>query len=350
MTREQSEVWCRSPLRLGIELGDLAALLGFLDEIEVASLRGHKRIFLDLSTLRFVSRGACLMLVAQIDRCNARQPKAIGGLNPESRSVCQRLHDFGFYQHLQFSGPGEAVDEERRVSISVRSGVGATEDLSRQLEEVASLALPLFGDIDIVEAVHETLNEAVTNIVGHAYSKELGPGLSRQAVEKHLPWLSTFTASERPIWDGKWWFGGYANYERRELSLFALDHGHSVPTVAPTTMAQALVDFWRLKEPQNKIKPEDRTEREILEGVARARRSGVGTGRRGKGFPTMISLVENPTSCGKVRVISGSALYEFEKRHPLAVPREQSYDLSKAFGGTLIEWRLSSPEASRPES
>lgn len=340
----------RAPSKLTDSFGGLPEVLRLLERMELASMHGSGGLILDMRACTFVSRAACLLLTAQIDRCHARNPGSVGGFNPQSRDVCQRLEEFGFYKHLNFRSPSLPANDDQAPHLKFCSGVGVSEDLSNRLEEVASLARLVFPDKDAVDDVHEALNEAVTNIVGHGYSEEVSPiqtDLMNSRFALQNSQSGGLKALPKPLWHGRWWFAGYANVTRGELQLYALDHGHSIPAIAPITMAQPLVDFWRHQDPTTRVKPENRKAGEILEGVARARRLGLGTGRRGKGFPTMISLVENDGSQGHVRVLSGAALYEFVKPTPHMIGKERAFTMDKSLTGTMIEWRLGLPRYAR---
>lgn len=318
--------------------------------MEAASLVGRGDLILDMRECTFVSRAACLLLTAQIDRCHARNVGSVSGFNPHSRDVCKRLEDFGFYKHLNFRSPRFAANDDRAPHLKFCSGVGVSEDLSKRLEDVASLARFVFPEEDAVESIHEALNEAVTNIVGHGYSEEVPHFVSSQpsAFMKSIgAGLQSPIALPKPVWHGRWWFAGYANETRGELLLYALDHGHSIPAIAPLTMRPTLIEFWKKQEPASRVAPASRRPGEILEAVARARRMGLGTGRRGKGFPTMISLVENEGSQGSVRVLSGRGLYEFSKATPSGLGTERAFTLEKGLTGTMIEWRLALPRFAR---
>ncbi|RZJ19087.1 MAG: hypothetical protein EON91_02515 [Brevundimonas sp.] len=298
---------------------------------------------LDLSDCEEISRSAALVVTAQIERSLIRRPRCLNGFSPSTLDPCRRLHGLGFYKHLNFDTPRLVTDDDEVDAITVVSGTAVTAELSRELERVAEVAQPLFGNEEFVAHIHEALSEAMANIAGHAYIK----GVERWALT--LQSQSNELNSDAPEWLRqqakaealrKWWIAGHADNQTGELLLFALDHGHSIPVIAPFRMKDALEEFWNANP---KLKPATKsaaTDAQLLEAVARARREGYGTGRRGRGFPSMIGLVEHEAVSGAVSVISGGALYEYRKPGGDEPATERAIPLSKKFNGTMIEWRI----------
>lgn len=331
----------RAPRRLSIRRGFVSATVDFINRIETATQLGS-RVHIDLRDCVEISRSAGLLLTAQIERSIARHPGCLNGYSPNSVDVCRGLHGLGFYKHLNFLSPLDDYPGHVEDSITVCSGSGVTQDLSERLEKVAEVAEPLFEDSEFVAQVHAALNEAITNVVGHAYLMETGelPRTREHAPHEAVRPIPEASAVRPDISLDRWWFAGHADAETGELLLLALDHGGTIPSVAPFRIPDVLRAFWQ-EYPRivskNKIEPSDAA---ILEAVAKARRQKIGTGRRGRGFPTMIGLVENFADSGSVTVLSGAALYEFTMVKGSDRATERSFSLSKSFHGTLIEWRI----------
>ena len=331
---------------MGVRRGLVQQTIAFLSAIESATLMGGS-VEIDLRDCVYISRSAGLLLTAQIERCVARTPGCLNGYSPMDLDVCEGLQGLGFYKHLKFHSPLDQSGPLREDSITVRSGRGVIEDLSERLAEVAEVATPLFNDPLFVEQVHAALNEAITNVVGHAYLNETGTLPRTREGSAHEYVKPAVAPAAAPL--DMWWFAGHADELTGELILCALDHGGTIPAVAPLRIPDVLKAFW-LENPRrvSAARPEP-TDAQILEAVARARREQIGTGRRGKGFPTMIGLVENVAMNGSVTVLSGSALYEFRYAGTDFKPLERCFTLNKSFDGTLIEWRISGPRDGRKE-
>lgn len=338
-----------APEVLSLHPDHVVETLAYVEEIETQTTAVGGRVYANLAACTEISRAACLLLTAQMERSLERLDGCIEGCSPRSKSVCQNLHDFGFYKHLHFFSPidfrtdGEVSPE----SICVCSGAGVTGDLSERLERVAQVSRFIFDDEDVVKKVHSALNEAVTNIVGHAYLSEAGRRrrLMLMELDPDGDHERLVDPSERGL--GRWWFAGHADIENGELYLYALDHGYGIPTIGPWTMRQTISAFYADNPRARARRLQPYTDAEILNAVARARRGGYGTGRRGKGFPTMIGLVETETKKGSLIVISGAARYEYRQSLALPKPIERCSPLSKSFPGTLLEWRIA---AARPKS
>lgn len=318
-------------------------LLRLVEEIEVASDQVSPAFDIDLSGVEVVSRGAALLLTAQIERSWTRSPRCLNGYSPESVEASDRLNALGFYDHLGFVVPSHLLRPDLKDAITVVSGTGVTADLSNRLEEVAAVARPLFGDDIFVSHIHEALSEAMANIMGHAYIKGIEAGaITGESLTNRLmpPTLEVLALQARAAALQRWWIAGHADADTGEMSLYALDHGHTIPVIAPYRMREAIDAYWLANPDRRPKRPYFPTDSELLEAVARARREGFGTGRRGKGFPSMIGLVENEATAGAVTVISGNAMYEFRMDKHANLLSERSYPLSKRLNGTLIEWRI----------
>jgi hypothetical protein len=139
---------------------------------------------------------------------------------------------------------------------------------------------------------------------------------------------------------GRWWFAGAV--VRGEARFYAYDHGAGIPVRAPFNMAEAISEYWRVNlRSRSAVSP--LTDCEVLEAVVRARRMGIDLGGRGKGFPEMIGLIEQPSVKGRVHVISGGARSRFSKVGDTA-PQERFAGLRLAAPGTLLVWQVSSFE------
>lgn len=340
-----------APVVLSLRPDHVEATLSYVEQIEMQTAKPGGTVYVNLADCDEISRSSCLLLTAQIERSLERMEGCVVGCSPRSPAVCQNLHDFGFYRHLHFMSPidfktdGDVPPE----SICVCSGAGVSEDLSERLERVAQVARFVFDDEAFVEKVHAALNEAVTNIVGHAYLNETGRRHRQMMANAEALGLTDEldpAVDPAEMGAGRWWFAGHADIENRELFLYALDHGYGVPTIAPWTMRPTIDAFYADNPRSGARRGQPFSEAETLNAVARACRAGYGTGRRGKGFPTMIGLVETETKKGSLVVVSGAARYEFRQSAALK-PIERCSALSKSFPGTLLEWRIAAPRLGR---
>lgn len=340
--RKADRKMVRAPRVLDITPSSAVHLVRLLQQIEDITVADDCGLDIDLSACEVISRAAALLLTAQIERSWTRRPRCLNGYSPTSVEAIARLNGVGFYRHLDFYVPNALSDPEQVDALTVMSGTGVTEDLSKRLEEVAVLAGQNFGDADFVDHIYAALSEAMANIHGHGYMKGIENGaVGPHQVEFVQPLAATdIIAQAKAEALERWWITGHYDPVLDELQLCALDHGHSIPVIAPLRMRAAMDEYWEAN-PERRPKERFRaTDSEVVEAVARARREGYGTDRRGRGFPNMIGLVENEAASGGVTVLSGQALYEFRMDGGDEPAVERCFQLSKRFNGTLIEWRI----------
>ncbi|MDB5439699.1 MAG: hypothetical protein JWM33_2126, partial [Caulobacteraceae bacterium] len=208
----------KAPRRLDILTeGELTATLRFLRDIRQV-LRDEKKVFVDLADCDHIGMVGCLMLTAEIETCRAEWPDSIDGRDPMNPNAARMLASFGFHKLLGFNGT-ETLPATWLVGM--KSGRGAVSDVAAQLGEVADLALRLWGDQAYADRVHAVLNEAVTNVIMHAYPPDIAGASSRR----------------------RWWALGAADIEEKEAIFIALDHGVSVPRTAIRTFGDMLDEF-----------------------------------------------------------------------------------------------------------
>lgn len=331
----------KAPRILGIDPSTVGPLLSLVAQIERHTLSGDG-VDINMTETVKISRSAALILTAQLERSLTRSKGCLNGFSPIDMTACRRLHAFGFYKHLGFSTPPSILSDPMD-DITVISGINVTPDLSSRLEMIADIATPIFGSSEFVEHIHEALSEAMANIMGHAYIKgvESVPLFAQTMLNVlNTGSLESLEVQARSAALERWWIAGHVDRASGELLLYALDHGHSIPIIAPFRMEDALEEFWSAYPEKRPLSKPRTTDAQLLEAVARARREGYGTGRRGRGFPSMIGLVEKEATSGAVTVLSGAALYEFNMLTHDAPATERTYPLNRRFPGTLIEWRI----------
>lgn len=299
--------------------------LEFLAAIQARMCREKLPTLVDLSPIASISMEGCVLLTAELERC-ARMPGAppLYAQMPVEGSVCRRLDTFGFYSHLNLKGPvllrSKRLKKPQRDTIVVKSGL--REDIKVKLNDIAAVTTTLFGDSAYAEAVEIALQEAMTNVMSHAF-----PDDEREA---RLP--------------GRWWFAGRLDRSRGEAVFYALDHGVGIPARAPDTMGDEIAQYWA----RQSTPPERLRDKHILEAAVQARRKAGIVARHNNGLPTMIGLVETDSVAGAVDIYSRRGAYSFSKKlhengHPQ--PEERCYGLRQPFPGTLVVWRLAGPAA-----
>ena len=256
-----------------------------------------------------------LLLAAEVERCNAIRPGNIWGSEPEDELAAFGLAAMGFHKAIGIDPPRELDIDSGFVQIV--AGTADTEDVARKLAPVADLALETWGDQRFANRVHGALNEALTNVIMHAYD----PAFPKAA----------------PASDGRWWIAGYA--DEGQATFLALDHGVGIPVSAPLKnrgVQSYLSEFSSYTD-----------EQVIFSVVADEGRSRTGLQNHGKGIPAMIALVKDLAESGMVWIVSGQGAYLLIKeaaKPPLpariyGIPVKYAYPLA----GTLIVWKVGRP-------
>jgi hypothetical protein len=275
----------------------------------------------DLRPCRTITPEACLLLTAELERCVRQRPQTqVWVRYPNLSAMSDDLDDFGFFSHLKMDQPvrfrPRRTDRQQKGAILVRSGV--KEEITLKLRDIASVTNALYADSAYAEAVEIALQEAMTNVMSHAF-----PGGDAQQ-------------------PARWWFAGRTDEKRNEAVFYALDLGVGIPARAPTTMGNEITEFWLRQSEQ----PPVMRDKHILEAAVKARRIEGIEARNNNGLPAMIGLVETDSWSGSVQIDSGRAGYEFSKKvgqngHPVCT--ERCYGFRRPFPGTLVVWRVAGP-------
>ncbi|MBS0411436.1 MAG: hypothetical protein JSR86_16085 [Proteobacteria bacterium] len=306
----------KGPIALDVAGEHLQRSLFFLSQIRRAVLIDRRSVFIDLSAVRLITAPGAMMLAAEIDRCRNVRPRAVAGCDPHDADAREMLNMCGFYELLGIPRPDIASEWMVRIT----SGIGSQVDVGAALKGVATVAEKTWGDAILADRVHGALNEAITNVIHHAYpaSRPRHGAMPR----------------------GKWWVAGLALPQQQVGWFFALDHGEGIPGTAPSTMATELRPYLAdYREP---------TDVQIVEAVIKERRSRSGQSYRARGLTAMIKLIETQARAGSIEIISGRANYRIEK--VAEVPQGDqitatTWPLTTAFPGTLIIWRIEGPRS-----
>jgi hypothetical protein len=320
---EAEKASIEAPERLCVHRNQHATVT-FLSQIYEQACVQKISTMVDLRRCKKVTPEACLLLTAELERCVRLTKTPIWVRYPQESAMSDDLDDFGFFSHLRMDQPVRfrppRTKKQQDGTILVRSGV--KEEIALKLKDIASVTNALYGDSAYAEQVEIALQEAMTNVMSHAFP---GPQPSKEA--------------QQP---GRWWFAGRTDEKRREAIFYALDLGVGIPATAPDNMGDDIAEYWRRRGGL----PDRPRDKHILEAAVKARRKdGIET-RNGNGLPAMIGLVEIDSCSGSVQIDSGKAGYEFSKKvhengHP--VHSERCYGFRRPFPGTLVVWRVAGP-------
>jgi len=295
----------------------LAELANFLTKLRRAVLRRDRPVFVDLSQCVSIDIVACILLTAEIDRCHRLRPGSIAGCYPAAADALEVLGQLGFDRCL--SMPPALQGPPADWIATIRSGAGIGEAVAPIMAEVADLALKAWGDKAFANQVHAVLNEAMTNVIMHAYPADL--------IDK---------ASCLP---GRWWAAGIYNVEENEAWFFALDQGVGIPRTAIRTYDGLLQKF--------SIDPDTPHDHLIIAAAIKEARTQTGLHQHGKGLMAMIRLIDEKTIGGSISIISrfGEHIIVKNSAHPNPDLRRIEFGrrLAGEVPGTLIVWKLNGP-------
>lgn len=315
---EPARLHLKSPEAMDIGPGRVEATLGFLRAMRRAVIDSCLDIVIDLRALKAITPAATLLLAAEIERCGSARPGSVVGYEPESVDVQNVLAAMGFHDAVQAAHP--ASFEEWEGVSRIQSGFMNQADLALKCGQVAALARDVWSDPNFCDRVHAALNEAMTNVIMHAYGESV-------STDEHTSKL------------GRWWIAAFSDPDRKHVWFMALDHGVTIPVSAPARNFGVRSYLAELRRPSDK---------QILWAVvADEGRSRTGLAQHGKGIPSMISLIKDRAEEGAVWIMSGEGAFYLEKRRATGPFPSRIYgvasELPIALPGTLILWKVGTP-------
>jgi hypothetical protein len=276
-----------------------------------------RNVTIDLRRTTLISPPATLLLAAEVERCNRFRPRSVWGAIPRSKEVRTTLNAFGFYEAI---GAPDEVAEPWKGVARIQPGTGNPADIPRKLGLVAELATQTWPDPAFCDRVHGALNEAMTNVIMHAYD----PGLLHKL--------------EQPCIIGRWWVAGFSPPNASHAWFIALDHGVGIPESAASKV--------QLNDDGND-KPGRTDERVLLALIGDENRSRTGLPQHGRGIPAMLNLISDHATEGAIWIMSGRGGFMLEKRGATQTSPSRIYNLSYTLParlpGTLILWKVGAP-------
>lgn len=308
-----------TPRRLSFDSNptQLQELFGYLAQIRGHVERGARPLLLDLRRCEHIDPVGAMLLAAEVEHFVRIRPNRISGWEPHSRIVQATLVASGFYRAIGWERPDDAPRFPGMARIT--SGTGSGPSIPAKLGEVAELvdetwANPAFGN-----RVHGALNEALTNVIMHAYAPDL--------VERPVP----VTAQ-------RWWAAGFGNPSNNEAWFIVLDHGVGIPASAPARHRDLKAFF---------VAATKRPDHEIINLlVSDDQRSRTGLSQHGRGIPAMVDLIKERVTSGVIWIVSGSGVFLYGKVRE-GVELTQHFGMDASYQGTLILWKLGAPMPNR---
>lgn len=297
----------------------LEDLTRFRTKIRRAIIRRDQKIFVDLSPCQSIDVGACVLLAAELHRCQSLAGDYLYGCDPAASEALNVLRGLGFHELLKIRNPAPAPRSEWIARI--RAGHGTDQEIPRVLDEIAELAMSAWGDEAFRNQILAALNEAMTNVIMHAYPSEIQPNEYRVA--------------------GAWWAAGIVNPDTNEAWFFAFDQGVGLPKTA-------LRNFDGILE-RHGLNSDSPADHEIIAATILEAHTRTGLGQHGLGLPAMIRLIDEKAVGGSIAISSlrGEHMIVKNPTNPDARLRRVEFGraLDAEIPGTLIVWKVDGPIA-----
>lgn len=282
----------------------------FLTQFKKAVLTRGCRVTLDFSTLKYLSAGASLVLVAELDRW-----RRIQGFRPHIKdiedwdpSIVQLLLQKGFFDILDTSNPPENIISEHDpnlVFIKYCTGKKVTGqnawELRKQLEEAAN------GVIPERKYLFRAVSEAMTNVLKHAYPS------SHKRRKSILP--------------GRWWLSGSYRKDNNTVTIVFFDQGVGIPKTLPKKYGMGTIKSFL--DRTGIVRDDASMIRAAMElGSSRAEMP-----HRGKGLPDMLNLTR-AVDGSLLRILSSRGEYTYKSG------KLNTKNHKRSIEGTFIQWDI----------
>lgn len=293
-------------------------LVKFLTRIRRAVLLREKRVFVDLSTCLSIDTTACILLAAELHRCQSLAREYVYGCDPAAVDALKILRDLGFHELLKINNHAPAPASPWVARI--RAGHG-TEDgkVAPILDEVAQLALTAWGDPAFHSQILAALNEAMTNVLMHAYPETIS------ARDDCVP--------------GAWWAAGIVNPETNEAWFFAFDQGVGLPATVPARYENFFT--------RHGLDPNEPVDHLIMAAAISESHTQTGKEQHGQGLPAMIRLIDDKAVGGSIAIASLQGEHMIVKNPTKVEPQLRRVEFGRKLNGripgTLIIWKLDGP-------
>lgn len=267
----------------------------------------------NFDSLKSISTEAALVLTAEISNWeDSVRNKLRPIIKKWDDAVYSQLHDLGFFD-LFTNKPdkkpkvnSEASDKKLvRYQKGICNLKGTAQTLKKNIHGIVG------SKIDTWTFLHSGLDEAITNVIHHAYPEgcEVRP--------KEKSWYLTASYSK-------------AN---KELKVAFFDQGVGIPNTLSTSKLKEKIKYYVSKFSQSK----QTLDETMLEAAIEVGRSRTEEPDRGNGLPDLLEFIRQRKN-GELNIYSAFGRYRFT-----ALDGKESKKpsrLSLSMQGTLIVWRV----------
>jgi hypothetical protein len=285
----------------------------FINDIKETVFNDNLYAILDFSKCKEITAETCVVLAAEIDRCNKLFPESVTGTYPKDVDVYFLLNELGFFHLLGIRSTKPEFDDLPEVDVvRLQSGADNPINLMRGIKELFYKD----GDEDeniqskspFSKKVFRALTEAMGNAVEHAYPEDF----KRNKKDTCIP---------------KWWRAGFKVNEDNMVIMILYDQGAGIPNTLKTNWKEKL-------DALASVLTRDPYDDEKIALAMEKGRTSTKVKGRGQGSFDMQKLIRE-SSDGILSIFSYKGAYSYFNSG-----KYETFNLDHYLEGTLIVWRI----------
>ena len=281
----------------------------FINDINQHIFENDAFVFLDFSQCEGISAEACVVLAAEIDRCNRLEEGSVFGVYPKNPDVYFLLNELGFYHLLGIRSSKPTFDDAPEVDVvKLQSGQDNPRNLMVGIKEL------FYGDeedeqeILYSKKVYRALTEGMANAVEHAYPEK-------------------FLKENSGLCLPRWWRAGFKDNETNTVFMVLYDQGAGIPNTLTTNWLE------KLNALASRLARDPFDDEKIVLAMEKGRTTTKVQGR-GQGSYDMQQLI---------RESENAELSIFSYRGKYMYPDDGNWkheNLNSSLRGTLVVWKV----------
>ncbi len=281
----------------------------FINEIKKTIFKDDLFVFLDFSQCTDISAETCVVLAAEIDRCNNKIPDSVSGSYPNDADVYFFLNELGFFNILGIRSSKPEFDDVPEVDIvRLQSGSDNPVNLMRGIKEIFYPKGKSKPNSPFSGKVYRALTEAMGNAVEHAYPYKYRQDNSITCIPK-------------------WWRAGFKLNNDNTVIMILYDQGAGIPNTIITNWKEKL-------EALASALTRDPFDDEKIALAMEKGRSRTKVEGRGQGSYDMQKLIRE-SSNGILSIFSYKGGYSYKNDG-----NWRKTNLNHSLHGTLVIWQI----------
>lgn len=288
----------------------------FINTIRQRIFDYNEYVFLNFSKCSSISMEVCVVLAAEIERCNKKQENSITGNYPNSEEVYFFLNELGFFNLLKIKSNKTLIDNDPDIDIvKLTSGTAILNKKTRNPENLMRGIKDLFTKPDSDQMIDKyenkvfrALTEAMQNSVEHAYPDE-------------------FKEINKNTCVTRWWRAAFKNHKDNSIYIVLYDQGIGIPSTIHVNWQDRIDAF--LEKFSKKPSDADKLSLAMERGRSRTKIHG-----RGQGSHDIQQLIrQGKNSILTIFSCRGQYVYDSSGDH-------FSKDFNAKLNGSLLVWRI----------